>query len=205
MRGVPRGECAEYRAANARSTTQRRKAAVYEGIFFAGFGGQGIILAGRIICLAAMGEGKHVSHIPSYGAEMRGGTANCSVIVSDEEIASPLVPRPSICVVMNKPSLLKFEGIVRPGGLLIWNESLIDPAPSRGDIEILAVKANGIAESAGSYKAANMVMLGALLKRKPAVASMEAVLGVLGEAVSARNRQLNEVNRKALAGGYERA
>lgn len=178
---------------------------MYEGVFFAGFGGQGIILAGRIVCLAAMEEGKHVSHIPSYGAEMRGGTANCSVIVSDEEIASPLVPQPSVCIVMNKPSLLKFQGIVRPGGLLIWNESLIDTPPERSDIEVLPVRANEIAEAAGSYRAANMVMLGALLKKKPAIASLNAVLGVLNEAVSARHRELNETNRKALAGGYERA
>jgi 2-oxoglutarate ferredoxin oxidoreductase subunit gamma len=178
---------------------------VHEGIFFAGFGGQGIILAGRIICLAAMGEGKHVSHIPSYGAEMRGGTANCSVIVSDEEIASPLVPHPSVCIIMNKPSLLKFESVVRPGGLLIWNESLIDLAPVRADIEALPVRANDIAEAAGSYKSANMVMLGALLKKRPGIVSMGAVLGVLNDAVSARHRELNETNRKALAGGYEKA
>jgi 2-oxoglutarate ferredoxin oxidoreductase subunit gamma len=178
---------------------------VYEGIFFAGFGGQGIILAGKLICLAAMGEGKHVSHIPSYGAEMRGGTANCSVIVSDEEIASPLVPRPSICVVMNKPSLLKFQSIVRPGGLLIWNESLIDTKPDRTDIELLAVRANEIAEAAGSYKSANMVMLGALLKKKPGITSLGAVLGALDQAVSMRHREQNEVNRKALAQGHDRA
>ncbi len=178
---------------------------MYEGLFFAGFGGQGIILAGKIVCLAAMGEGKHVSHIPSYGAEMRGGTANCSVVVSDDEIASPLVPRPSACIVMNKPSLLKFQSIVQVGGLLLWNESLIDLAPSRTDIETLAVKANEIAEAAGSYKAANMVMLGALLKRKPDIASLEAVIGVLGVAVSVRHRELNDINRKALTGGYERA
>ena len=178
---------------------------MYEGIFFAGFGGQGIILAGKIVCLAAMGEGKHVSHIPSYGAEMRGGTANCSVIVSDDEIASPLVPRPGVCVVMNNPSFLKFQSIVKPGGLLIWNQSLIDIAPDRSDIETLAVRANEIAEAAGSYKAANMAMLGALLKRRPSVASMNAVLAVLDEAVSARHRELNQVNRKALAGGYEKA
>ena len=178
---------------------------MYEGIFFAGFGGQGIILAGRIVCLAAMGEGKHVSHIPSYGAEMRGGTANCSVVVSDEEIGSPLVPQPDVCVVMNTPSLLKFQPIVKPGGLLIWNESLIDIAPERTDIDILAVRANDIAEAAGSYKSANMVMLGALLKRKPAITSMQSVLSVMNEAVSARHRELNAVNQKALAGGYERA
>ncbi|MGO9309944.1 MAG: 2-oxoacid:acceptor oxidoreductase family protein [Spirochaetia bacterium] len=178
---------------------------MYEGIFFAGFGGQGIILAGKIVCLAAMGEGKHVSHIPAYGAEMRGGTANCSVVVSDEEIGSPLVPQPDVCIVMNTPSLLKFQGIVKPGGLLIWNESLIDVTPETSGIEILAMRANDIAEAAGSYRAANMVMLGALLKRRPAVASMNAVLAVLDEAVSARHRELNQVNRKALAGGYEKA
>jgi 2-oxoglutarate ferredoxin oxidoreductase subunit gamma len=176
-----------------------------ERIFFAGFGGQGIILAGKIVCLAAMREGRHVSHIPSYGAEMRGGTANCSVVVSDEEIASPLVPAPDICVVMNTPSLLKFQPIVRPGGLLIWNESLIDVKPDRKDIECLAVRANDIAETAGSYRSANMVMLGALLKRRPGVTSMNALLSVLDEAVSARHRELNQVNRKALAGGYEAA
>jgi len=176
-----------------------------EGIFFAGFGGQGIILAGRVVCLAAMREGLHVSHIPSYGAEMRGGTANCSVVVSDEEIASPLVPYPDTCVVMNTPSLVKFQSIVRPGGLLIWNESLVDVKPDRADIEILAVRANDIAEEAGSYRSANMVMLGALLKRRPAVASMDAVLAVLDQAVSARHRELNQVNRKALADGYQAA
>ena len=106
---------------------------------------------------------------------------------------------------MNKPSLLKFQSIVRPGGLLIWNESLIDVAPERTDIEVLGVRANEIAEAAGSYRSANMVMLGSLLKRKPAMTSMDAVLSVLNDAVSARHRELNETNRKALAGGYERA
>ena len=112
---------------------------MYEGIFFAGFGGQGIILAGKIVCLAAMGEGKHVSHIPSYGAEMRGGTANCSGrrLRRRDRLARWCRSR-SICIVMNTPSLLKFQPIVRPGGLLIWNESLIDIAPDRADIEILA-------------------------------------------------------------------
>ena len=99
---------------------------------------------------------------------MRGGTANCSVVVSDVEIASPLVPRPSICIVLNTPSLIKFQPIVREGGLLIWNTSLIDMTPDRADIELLPVSANEIAEAAGSYKAANMVALGALLKRRPA-------------------------------------
>lgn len=106
---------------------------MYEGLFFAGFGGQGIILAGKIVCLAAMAEGKHVSHIPSYGAEMRGGTANCSVVVSDDEIASPLVPNPSVCIVMNKPSLLKFQSMVQPGGSSSGtnrSSTLLPPGPT---------------------------------------------------------------------------
>lgn len=178
---------------------------MYEGIFIAGFGGQGVILAGRILCLAAMGEGKHVSHIPSYGAEMRGGTANCSVVVSDDEIASPLVPEPSVCIVLNTPSLIKFQPIVRVGGLLIWNTSLIGVKPDRRDIEILPVAANELAEDAGSYKAANMAALGALLRRRPSIASLEAVVASLDQAVSARHRELNAINRRALAKGYEAA
>ena len=178
---------------------------MYEGIFIAGFGGQGVILAGRILCLAAMGEGKHVSHIPSYGAEMRGGTANCSVVVSDSDIASPLVPRPSVCIVLNTPSLIKFQPIVRPGGLLIWNTSLIDVTPDRHDIEILPVAANELAEDAGSYKAANMAALGALLRRRPSIASLESVVDCLDQAVSTRHRELNAINRRALAKGYEAA
>ena len=95
-------------------------------IIFAGFGGQGVILAGKILTLAGMSEDKYVSHIPSYGAEMRGGTANCSVIVSDEEVASPVIEKPDVVVALNKPSMTKFEKWLKPGGLLIYNSSLID-------------------------------------------------------------------------------
>ena len=176
-----------------------------ETIFFAGFGGQGILLAGRLVCLAAMAEGRYVSHIPSYGAEMRGGTANCSVVVSDEEIASPLVPHPGVLVAMNGPSLVKFGPLVREGGLLIWNSSLCEAPAPRDNVELLAVPANEIAEAAGSYKAANMAVLGALLARRPALTSLAAVEAALERAVSARHRELNDVNRKALKKGYETA
>jgi 2-oxoglutarate ferredoxin oxidoreductase subunit gamma len=178
---------------------------VYEGIFIAGFGGQGVILTGRLLCLAAMAEGRRVSHIPSYGAEMRGGTANCSVVVSDEEVASPLVPRPTVLIVLNTPSLTKFQPSARPGGLLIWNSSLIDTPPARADMECVAVPANELAEAAGSYKAANMVVLGLLLARRPGIASLAAVSAALSEAVSARHRELNDINRAALQKGYELA
>jgi len=176
-----------------------------EDIFIAGFGGQGVILAGKIICLAAMEEGRFVSHIPSYGAEVRGGTANCSVVVSDEPIASPLVPQPTVCIVLNTPSLLKFQGIVRKGGLLLWNKSLIDMEPEERGVELLAVHANELAEKAGSYRAANMVALGALLAKRPSLASLPAALAALEKAVSSRNQALNEVNRRALQAGYDSA
>ncbi len=151
-----------------------------------------------------MREGRFVSHIPSYGAEMRGGTANCSVVVSDEEIASPLVPHPSICIALNTPSLIKFQSIVKPGGLLIYNSSLIKVAPERTDVEALPLKANELAEESGSYKAANMVALGLMLKMRP-VATLEAVIAALDEAVSARHKELNEINRKALRRGFDAA
>jgi len=173
-----------------------------QGIVFAGFGGQGIILSGLILCHAAMEEGKQVSHIPSYGAEMRGGTANCSVVVSDLGIGSPLVPRPDVCVVMNKPSLLKYEPRLAAGGLLLWNSSLIDVLPARSDVQAMAVPANQIAEKEGSARAANMVMLGALARLRPELASLEAVIHGLGEAVSARNQQLNAINIACLRKGY---
>lgn len=173
-----------------------------EQIIFAGFGGQGVILSGMIVCLAAMKDGKKVTHIPAYGAEMRGGTANCSVVISDSEIASPLVPSPSTCVVMNKPSLLKFEPMIRQGGLLLYNSSLIDVKPSRTDIKAVPVAANELAEALGSARSANMVMLGLLARLKPEVVSLQSVSAAIEEAVSARHRDLNEINRLCLEKGF---
>ncbi len=173
-----------------------------EEIVFAGFGGQGIILSGTIVCLAAMREGKRVTHIPSYGAEMRGGTANCSVVVSDQEIASPMVPHPSVCVVMNKPSLIKFEPKIKVGGILLYNSSLIDIEPSRKDLRCIPVPANELAEQEGSVRSANMIMLGLLARVKPQVASLDSIQATLDKAVSARHRNLNEINKRCLARGF---
>ncbi|MBN2551726.1 MAG: 2-oxoacid:acceptor oxidoreductase family protein [Spirochaetales bacterium] len=173
-----------------------------EEIIFAGFGGQGIILSGTIICLAAMKEGKRVTHIPSYGAEMRGGTANCSVVISDQEIASPVIPHPSVCVVMNKPSLIKFEPRLREGGTLLYNSSLIDIEPSRGDIRRISVPANELAEREGSARSANMIMLGLLAAIKPEIASLDSIRATLDQAVSARHRNLNEINKRCLERGF---
>jgi len=173
-----------------------------QGIIFAGFGGQGIILSGLILCHAAIKEGRQVSHIPSYGAEMRGGTANCAVVVADTPIGSPLVPRPEVGVIMNKPSLAKYEPLLVAGGLLLWNSSLIDAPPARADIRAVAVPANQIAEKEGSARAANMVMLGALARLRPELASLEAIVRGLGETVSARNQQLNAINVACLNKGH---
>jgi len=173
-----------------------------EEIIFAGFGGQGVLLSGKLICIAAMREGKAVSHIPSYGAEMRGGTANCSVVVSDGEVASPVIPHPTICVVLNKPSLVRFEPAMKAGGLMIYNTSLIDTAPERGDIEAVPVNANDIASECGSLKAANMVALGLLIRCRPELASLDSVIGALDEAVSSRNKSLNVINKAAIEKGY---
>ena len=133
-------------------------------IIMAGFGGQGVMAMGKILVEAAMEEGKNVSWLPSYGPEMRGGTANCSVIVSDEPIGAPIVTEATAAIVMNRPSLDKFENDVIPGGALFINSSLIDKKASRDDIKVYYVPANDIANELGTDKVANIVMLGAYLQ-----------------------------------------
>lgn len=132
-------------------------------VIMAGFGGQGIMLMGQLLTYAGMFEGKNVSWIPSYGPEMRGGTANCAVIVSDEPIGSPLVSEPTTVIAMNLPSLDKFESALQPGGKLIINSSLIDRNVSRNDITVHKIPANDLALELGNHKVANMIVLGALL------------------------------------------
>lgn len=173
-----------------------------ERIFIAGFGGQGTILAGKLIAIAAMREGKFISHIPNYGVEMRGGSANCSVVVSDAEIPSPLIFHPDIMLALDEISLRKFIERLVSGGLLVYNSSLIKTEIPRKDITAVPVDANAIAEDLGSVRAANMVSIGALIAQKPEIASLEAVIGALGEAVSSRNQELNDLNIKALKTGY---
>lgn len=164
-------------------------------IIFAGFGGQGVILAGKILALAGMSDGKYVSHIPSYGAAMRGGTANCSVIVSDEEIASPVIEKPDVVVALNKPSMVKFEQLLKPNGLLIYNSSLIDIEPSRTDIRKLKLPCNEIAEETKNPRGANMVVLGCLSKAVPGmISSVKPFEYALDEAISARNKKFNPLN-----------
>jgi 2-oxoglutarate ferredoxin oxidoreductase subunit gamma len=173
-----------------------------EKIIIAGFGGQGVLLSGKLLCIAAMREGKYVSHIPSYGAEMRGGTANCQVIISDEEVASPVVFYPTTLIALNTPSLHKFEPRVTEGGLLIYNSSLIDDSPSRSDIDVVAVNANDISEEQGSSKSANMAAIGKLLSKRSEICSMDSIVAALDEAVSARNKRFNPMNEKVLKAGF---
>jgi 2-oxoglutarate ferredoxin oxidoreductase subunit gamma len=172
-----------------------------EKIIIAGFGGQGIILAGKILAYAGMMEGKNVSHIPSYGAEMRGGTANCSVVVSDRQVASPMISRPTSLIAMNRPSLEKYEDAVLPGGKVFVNESLIPVKAKRSDVEIHYVPANNLAEEAGSGKASNMAIMGAFIAAT-GVVKPETFKKSIPEVVSARNIKLTEVNLKAFDLGY---
>ena len=139
---------------------------------FAGFGGQGMLLIGKFTAMACMLDGKHVSWLPSYGPEMRGGTANCSVIVSDEEVASPLVDKADVVVAMNLPSLDKFESKVKPGGLLVVNSSIIERKSVRDDITVVYCDANGIAEQVGNPKGANVAILGAMMAKADIVLSL---------------------------------
>lgn len=170
----------------------------------AGFGGQGIMLIGTLLTYAGNEEGKAVSWLPSYGPEMRGGTANCAVCVSDDSIASPVVVEPTSAIVMNIPSFEKFWKAVRPGGILVVNASLIPNEDIRGDVEVYRIAANDEARELGSDRVANMICLGALLGARDIV-KMETVVKVLPKVISKRHHNLIPLNEKALWRGYELA
>ena len=168
---------------------------------FAGFGGQGVLSMGLNLTQAAMLEGKDVTYLPSYGAEVRGGTANCTVAISDEEIASPVASSPDFVVAMNQPSLVRFQNQIQSGGLFFINSSLIEAEISRGDIDIVEVPASSIAEKLGSPKSANMVMLGVFTKKSNLV-SLSSVIEALRNTL--KNKQkLIAINKKALMAGYD--
>jgi 2-oxoglutarate ferredoxin oxidoreductase subunit gamma len=171
-----------------------------EQVLFAGFGGQGMLLAGQFLAEAGIQEGRFVSWLPSYGPEMRGGTANCVVCVSDEEIASPVIAQASCAVVMNRPSLEKFESMVRPGGLLIVNSSLIDIKATREDIDVVYINANEIAQEIGNAKGANLVVLGAYIKKTGAV-SLDSVVAAMVLKFGEKKAKFVEGNKQALAAG----
>lgn len=170
---------------------------------FAGFGGQGVMLMGQLLAYSGMYEGKNTTYVPSYGPEMRGGTANCSVVVSDELIGSPVISEPNIVVAMNRPSMERFEGMIKSGGILFYNSSLIDVKPKRTDIKVIAVPANEIATEIGNSRVANMVVIGAILK-STSIVHMDTVMKVLQEKVlTGKKKDLVEINRKAIEKGME--
>jgi len=132
-------------------------------VIIAGFGGQGVLFTGQLLAYTGMDEGKAVTWIPSYGPEMRGGTANCTVVVSEEEIGSPLVKNPTAVIAMNLPSLDKYEDLVAEGGVLVVNTSMVNREVKRKDIKVVSIPGNEIAQEIGSERSLNMVMLGGLL------------------------------------------
>ena len=169
-------------------------------ILIAGFGGQGVLFAGQVLAYAAMDVGYEVTWFPSYGPEMRGGTANCTVIIADEEIGSPLVRTPQALVALNAPSLEKFEPLVRPQGVIVANTSLTGRPVQREDVTAVNLPANHVAESLGHRRLVNMVALGALLAHLP-VLSLEQVAQALRDHLPARKQHLLEANLQALQTG----
>ena len=173
-------------------------------IVLAGFGGQGILFLGKMIALAGMLDGKEVSWIPSYGPEMRGGTANCSVVVSDRRIGTPVVSRPNVLVAMNRPSLEKFEPKMQAGGHLFINKTLIEIPHTRQDITVTYLEMTGIAGELGNPRLANIVALGGMVGRIGLV-GREAVIAALNKELSGKKAALLDLNLKALDAGAQAA
>ena len=169
-------------------------------IIISGFGGQGTLFSGQVLAYAALDAGKNVTWIPSYGPEMRGGTAHCTVIISDADIGSPIVRNPNIVIALNLPSLDKYEHLVEPGGLLIANASLIDRKVKRVDIDAIHIHANQIAEKIGNMRLANMVAVGAMVTINP-ILPIEALEKALSDHLPERHKKLLPANFEALRKG----
>jgi 2-oxoglutarate ferredoxin oxidoreductase subunit gamma len=171
-------------------------------IILSGFGGQGALFAGTVLAQAAMNGDLNVTWIPSYGPEMRGGTAHVMVIISDKEIGSPLVRRPGAVIALNNPSIEKYEPLVKAGGILVYNSSLISNPPGRADLHIIAVPASDIATKLGDIKVANMVMLGTLIAAT-GVLPLTAVVQAVGARLSGSKGELAALNEQALRRGAQ--
>lgn len=169
---------------------------------FSGFGGQGVLMMGYIMALSAMRDGMHVTYLPAYGAEVRGGTANCTVSISDEEIASPVASFPDYVIALNKPSLIRYEGQLKSMGTLFLNSDLIDIDAERKDINIIKVPANTMAKKLKSERTVNMIMLGAFAAAT-SVTSIDSLMGALSEVVKAKRARQMETNRKGLEMGSQ--
>ena len=175
---------------------------MHHEIVFSGFGGQGALFAGQLLTYTGMDEGWHVTWIPSYGPEMRGGTAHCIVILSDDDIGSPIIREPSICIVMNPPSMTKYEALVKPGGLLVVNATLVQNQEERNDIDVLYVPANELAAELGSVKMANVVLLGAMLGTRE-ILPLASIKRTLDLHIPERRKQIIEPNKRALDRGVQ--
>src|SRR5512138_3709506 len=171
-------------------------------IIIAGFGGQGVLFAGQLLAYAAMDEGREVTWIPSYGPEMRGGTANCTVIIADEEIGSPMVRNPKAVIAMNLPSLDKYEPTVKADGVLVANAGMVNREAGRHDIRVAMIPGNEIAESLGDRRMCNMVLLGGLLANLQ-VLPLDAIERALQAHLPARHQRLLPMNVQALHRGAE--
>ena len=171
-------------------------------IIFAGFGGQGVILAGKILTLAGMSEDKYVSHIPSYGAEMRGGTANCSVIISDAPIGSPIVSKPNVLMVMNGPSLDKYENSVYIGGRAFVDSTLVTRKIVRDDIYGIYVPATKMADDMGISGLANMILIGSIIRQTKCIKE-ETIVEALKKVIPASKANLFDANYKAVRAGLD--
>ena len=169
----------------------------HQEMIFAGFGGQGILSMGKFLAYAGMDQGRNVSWLPSYGPEMRGGTANCSVIITDDLIGSPVITNPTSLIVMNRPSLDRFEAMLRPKGLLIMDTDLVTRPAARTDIDIIRIPAQTLAEEIGSKKIANMILLGAVVEKTGVV-----TIDMLLQAIHLHGKeQFFEMNKTAIETG----
>jgi len=177
---------------------------MHQSFVFSGFGGQGALFAGQVLTYAAMDTGRHVTWIPSYGPEMRGGVARCTVIVSDEEIGSPIVRSPDVAVVFNNPSLERFQTEIRSGGLMVVNSSMINVPAERSDIRVLQIAGGEIAIELGDVRMTNMVLLGAMLAAN-SIVELSAAEQALRDHLPERKQHLVEPNIEVLRRGYRTA
>ncbi|MGE4297447.1 MAG: 2-oxoacid:acceptor oxidoreductase family protein [Desulfovibrionaceae bacterium] len=178
---------------------------LYQDAIIAGFGGQGVMLIGNLLAYAGMNAGLNVTYIPVYGPEMRGGTANCTVVISEDEIGSPIIHTPKSLIIMNRPSLDKFQSRLEDGGVLVINSSLVDPAlADAARVRCIAVPANEIADGLGNSRMANMVALGAYVQAT-GVLPLDIVKKSLEKVISAHYKHLIPKNAEAIQAGADRA
>ena len=169
---------------------------------FSGFGGQGVLMMGYVLAWAGMHENKYVTFLPAYGAEVRGGTANCTVVVSESEIASPVASTPEFVVAMNYPSMVKYQNMVKSEGILFLNSDLISEAPQRDDIKVVRVPSNSLAHDMGNDRVLNMVMLGAM-GAVTGIVSQKALEQAVETVLEGKKRHLIEMNQRALVHGAQ--